>query len=107
MIAVMDDGYQIPITKEQVADLAGEYFLNADIEDTPSKLWLDYYVPGKQLFLRACFDHGIKTISLVRLGALAMGLDERHGTEIIPVAYGRDYEWDEIEGFTRALNRVL
>jgi len=101
------DAYEIPITKEQVAELAGEYFANAAIEDTPSKLWLDYYVAGNQLYLRACFDGGIRNISLVRLGALAVGLDERHGTELVPVAYEGDMDWDEIEELNRALNRVI
>ena len=106
MIAFMD-GYEIPITKEQVAELAGQYFANADIEDVPCKLWLDYYAPGQQLYLRACFDHGLRNISLVRLGALAVGLDERHGTELVPVAYDGDMDWDDIEELNRALNRVI
>ena len=103
MIGFMDE---IPITKEQVADLAGVYFASADIDDVPSKLWLDYWVAGKQLYLRAAFDHGIRAPSLIRLGALAMGLDDRHGTALVTVAYDGDVEWDEIEQRNRALNRV-
>lgn len=98
--------HEIPITKEQVAQLAGVYFASAEVDDIPSKLWLDYWVAGDQLYLRAAFDHGVRSVSLIRLGALAMGLDERHGTALVTVAYDGDIEWEEIEERNRALNRV-
>ena len=97
---------EIPITKEQVAEMAGVYFRYADIDDIPAKLWLDAYASANQIYLRACFDHGLKTISLVRLGALAVGLGDRHGLELVAVAYEGDQEWEEIEDRNRLLNAV-
>jgi hypothetical protein len=105
MIEAMD-GNEIPITKEQVAELAGEYFRHADLADIPAKLWLDAYGPGRQVYLRAAFDAPVKTISLVRLGALAVGLGDRHGLELVAVAYEGDIDWETIEERNRALNAV-
>ncbi len=96
----------VEITQEQLAHTAALYFSRASLEDVPAKLWLDYYKAADQLYLRAAFDHGIKPISLVRLGAVATALDEIYGTELVPVAYDRDYDWGEVEEWSQALNRV-
>lgn len=107
--AAGDDGRMndaIPISQEQLAKHAGQWFAHARIEDIPAKLWLDYYAAGSQLYLRATFDAGVKAITRVRLAALAVSLDEAYGTEITSVAYPTDYTWDEIEERSRELNRV-
>ena len=107
--AAGDDGRmkdEIPISQEQLAKHAGQWFAHARIEDVPAKLWLDYYVAGSQLYLRATFDAGVKAITKVRLAALAVSLDEAYGTEITTIAYPHDYTWDEIEERSRELNRV-
>jgi hypothetical protein len=96
----------VDITQEQLAKTAAVYFSKADLDDVPAKLWLDYYQAADQLYLRACFDKGLKPISLVRLGAVATALDEIYGTELIPVAYDGDHEWDEVEAWNRTLNEV-
>jgi hypothetical protein len=98
---------EIPISREVLAETAGKYFSYADKADIPAKLWLDSYVAGRQLYLRAAFDAPVKTISLVRLGALAVALGDKHGIEIVAVAYEGDVDWDTIELRNRLLNTVV
>lgn len=94
------------ITKDELADLAGQYFLRASIEDIPSRLWIDTAEQLEQSYLRACFDGGASASALLRLSALGSALDDRYGVNLICVAYGRDREWEEIEAASAALQKV-
>jgi len=96
-----------PITKEQLAQVAGQYFLYAETQDIPEKLWLDVYVAGNQCYLRAIFAERASYLSLARLSALAASVDELYGTQLVAVAYTSDMSWEEIEDNNRRLNRVL
>lgn len=106
MDAELDDDNPIPIDMAELAEVAGHYFAGAEIEDIPSKLWLDCYILGRQIYLRACFDTRLVDASIVRLSALAAALGERHKVEICPVAYLDDWSWEEIEARARALQLV-
>lgn len=94
------------ITKDELAHLAGRYFLEASIDDVPSRLWIDTAEALGQSYLRACFDGGVSAASLGRLSALGAALDERYGVSLVCVVYDRDREWDEIEAASAALQRV-
>lgn len=94
------------ITKDELADLAGKHFLEASIDDIPSRLWIDTAEQLGQSYLRACFDGGASASSLAMLAALGSALDARYGVRIVCVAYGRDREWDEIEAASAALQKV-
>lgn len=94
------------ITKDELADLAGKYFLEASIDEIPSRLWIDTAEQLEQSYLRACFDSGFSAPCLVRLAALGSALDDRYGVSLVVVAYTSDREWDEIEAASAALQKV-
>jgi len=96
-----------PITKEQLAEVAGRYFLYADTQDIPEKLWLDVYVAGNQCYLRAIFSKRAGSLSFRMLSAVAKAIDRLYGTKLVAVAYTSDMTWEEIEDNNRRLNRVL
>lgn len=103
----MDADEAIPVSMEQLAEAAGRFFRGADVEDIPAKLWLDCYLHGAQIYLRATFDARFSDASICRLGALAISLGETHGIEIVAVAYPHDVDWSEIEERSRDLQRIL
>jgi len=95
-----------PISKDELAKLAGAYFLRARPEDVPAKLWLDCYWAAEQVYLRATFDTKLCNAKLVRLKALAQGLTAAYGIGVVAVAYPDDADWDEVEARADALNAV-
>lgn len=97
---------QATITKEQLAELAGRYFLSADHDDVPLKLWIDTAPRLKQSYLRAIWDGAPDVASMVRLAALAEALDERFGTSLVCCVYAEDRDWAEIEAAAKALQQV-
>ena len=96
-----------PITKEQLAEQAARFFLYAETDDIPEKLWIDMYVAGEQCYLRAIFSTRTTFLSLARLAGLAAAVEEVYDTPLIPVAYMTDMSWQEIEDNNRRLNQVV
>ena len=94
------------ITKEELAELAGRYFLSADHDDVPLKLWIDSAPNLEQSYLRAVWEGGPPMASVVRMMALAEALDERYGTALVCCVYDSDRDWVEIEAAAKALQRV-
>ena len=98
---------RIPISQDELLRQAAGVFEGAKLENIPAKLWLDYWVAGSQLYLRATFDAGVSKDAKARIERLAVLLERVYEVQILTVCYREDHEWEEIEDWNRVLNRVV
>lgn len=105
MIGGMD--HRIPISQDELLRQAAEVFEGAALENIPAKLWVDYWVAGSQLYLRATFDAGISKDARQRIARLGELLERVYGVSVLTVCYRQDHAWEAIEGWNRTLNQVV
>lgn len=98
-------GY-VEITQQQLADIAGQVFIDSPIEDIPSKLWMDYWVHGDQHYLRAVFDQSASGGVYELLYETGKRIHRTHDVLPVCVAYQGDYSWDTIEDWVMRLHKV-
>lgn len=94
------------ISRDELADFAARAFIDAEMDDMPSKLWIDTAEALEQSYLRACWDRPVTGKCLARIALLASAIDAKYGTELVCCAYGFDRDWAEIEAAAKSLKAV-